>query len=97
MYFTLIITFIFLLVIVIAAIQNSMPLDFKFITWDFQVSLTALIFYSSLIGGAVVALLTLPRLVKKSFQTRRMNKDLHKLKEKIVKLEEKGTGASSTD
>lgn len=97
MYFTLIITFVFLLVIVISAIQNSMPLDFKFITWDFQVSLTALIFYSSLIGGAVVALLTLPRLVKKSFQVRRMNKDLHKLKEKIVKLEEKGTGESSTD
>lgn len=31
-----------------------MPLDFKFFIWKFQISITALIFYSSLIGGAIV-------------------------------------------
>jgi len=39
----LIITSMLLLVIVITAIQNSMPLDFKFFTWNFQISITALI------------------------------------------------------
>ena len=53
MYFSLVITFLLLLVIIITAIQNSMPLDFKFFTWNFQISITALIFYSSLIGGAI--------------------------------------------
>ena len=97
MYFTLIITFIFLLVIVIAAIQNSMPLDFKFITWDLQISLTALIFYSSLIGGGIVAILTLPRLVKKAFQVRRMTKETHKLKEKVLEMEKSATGGSQSE
>ena len=32
MYFSLIITFLLLLVIIITAVQNSMPLDFKFFT-----------------------------------------------------------------
>jgi len=57
MYFSLIITFLLLLVISITAVQNSMPLDFKFFTWNFQISITALIFYSSLIGGTIVAVL----------------------------------------
>jgi uncharacterized integral membrane protein len=61
MYLSLIITFLLLLVIIITAMQNSMPLDFKFFTWNFQTSITALIFYSSLIGGAIVAVLALPK------------------------------------
>jgi uncharacterized integral membrane protein len=82
MYLSLIITFLLLLVIIITAIQNSMPLDFKFFTWTFQLSITALIAYSSLMGGAIVAILTLPKLAKKSLHARSMNKELHKLKEK---------------
>jgi len=45
MYLSLIITFLLLLVIIITAIQNSMPLDFNFFTWNFQISITALIFF----------------------------------------------------
>lgn len=82
MYFSLIITFVLLLVIIVTAIQNSMPLDFKFFTWTFQLSITALIVYSSLMGGAIVAILTLPKLVKKSLRARSMNKEIHKLREK---------------
>jgi uncharacterized integral membrane protein len=84
MYFSLIITFILLLVIIVTAIQNSMPLDFKFFTWTFQLSITALIVYSSIIGGAIVAVLTLPKLAKKSLHARSMNKEIHKLKEKAA-------------
>jgi len=96
MYVSLIITFLLLLVIIITAIQNSMPLDFKFFTWNFQISITALISYSSLIGGAIVAVLALPKLAKKSLQGRSMNKEMHKLKEEILELEEKQVGGSQT-
>jgi len=89
MYVSLIITFLLLLVIIITAVQNSMPLDFKFFTWKFQVSITAVIFYSSLIGGAIVAVLTLPKLAKKSLHGRSMNREIHKLKEKILDLEKR--------
>ncbi len=87
MYASLIITFLLLLVIVITAIQNSMPLDFKFFFWNFQLSITALIFYSSLIGGAIVAVLTLPKLAKKFFHGRSMNREINKLQENIQELE----------
>jgi uncharacterized integral membrane protein len=82
MYFSLIITFLLVLVIIVTAMQNSMPLDFKFLTWTFQLSITALIVYSSLLGGAIVAILTLPKLAKKSLHARSMNKEIHKLREK---------------
>lgn len=89
MYVSLIVTFLLLLVIIITAVQNSMPLDFKFFTWKFQVSITAVIFYSSLIGGAIVAVLALPKLAKKSLHGRSMNREIHKLKEKILDLEKR--------
>ncbi len=80
MYLSLIAIFLLLLVIIVTAIQNTMPLDFKFFTWTFQISITGLIFYSSIMGGAIVAILTLPKLVKKSLYARSMNKEIHKLR-----------------
>jgi uncharacterized integral membrane protein len=97
MYLSLIITFLLLLVIIITAIQNSMPLDFKFLTWIFQVSITALIFCSSLIGGAIVAVLALPKLAKKSLHVKSMNREIHTLKEKILELEKRHAGGSQTE
>ena len=97
MYLSLIITFLLLLVIIITAIQNSMPLDFKFFTWNFQMSITALILYSSLIGGAIVAVLTLPKLAKKSLHARSMNREIYKLKGKILKSEKGHVSGSHTE
>jgi len=77
---SLIITFLLILVIIIAAIQNSVPLDLKFFVWNFQISVTELIAYSSIVGGAIVAILALPKLAKKSLHERRMNKEIHELK-----------------
>jgi uncharacterized integral membrane protein len=94
MYFSLITTFLLLLVIIITAVQNSMPLDFRFFTWNFQISITALIFYSSLIGGTIVAVLALPKLAKKSLHGRSMNKEIHKLKETILELGKKHVDGS---
>jgi len=97
MYFSLIITFLLLLVIVITAVQNSIPLDFKFFTWNFQISITALIFYSSLIGGAIVAVLAVPKLVRKSLDVRSKNREIHKLKEKILESEKRHVNGSQAE
>jgi uncharacterized integral membrane protein len=97
MYLSLIITFLLLLVIIITAVQNSMPLDFKFFTWTFQLSITALIFYSSLLGGAIVAVLALPKLAIKSLRVRSMTKEIHKLKEKMLELGKGHLGGSQTE
>jgi len=97
MYLSLIITFLLLLVIIVTAIQNSMPLDFKFFTWIFQLSITALIVYSSLMGGAIVAILTLPKLVKKSLHVRRLRREIHKLKENMIELEKGHVGGSQIE
>ncbi len=98
MYLSLIITFLILLALAITGIQNSMPpLDLKLIAWNHQMSLTALIFYSSLFGGAVVAVLSLPKLVKKSLQVRKLNKELYDLKERALKLEKGHAGGSLTE
>ena len=94
MYLSLIITFLLLLVVIITAIQNSMPLDFKFFTWDLQISITALISYSSLIGGAIVAVLALPKLVRKTLDVRNLNREIYRLKKKILELEKGHVGGS---
>jgi len=97
MYFSLIITFLLLLGLVITSLQNCMPLELKFITWNLQMSLTALILYSSLIGGAIVAVLALPKLVRKSLDVRSLNREIYKLKEKIIKLEKGPVGGSQIE
>jgi len=96
MYFSLIITFLLLLAIVITSIQNSMPLEVNFVAWNHQMSLTALIFFSSLFGGAVVAVLALPKLVKKCLQVRRLNKEIYKVNEKMMELQKGHVGGSQT-
>lgn len=87
MYLSLIITFLLMLGLIVAAVQNSIPVDLKFFTWIFQISLLALIFYSALIGGAIVAVLTLPKLASKSLRVRRLNKEIYALKKKTMDLE----------
>ena len=94
MYLSLIITFLLLLGIIIPSLQNSMPLELKFITWNLQVSSTALVLYSSLIGGAIVAVLALPKLVRKSLDVRSLHREIYKLKGKILELEKGHVGGS---
>ena len=87
MYFSLSVAFLLLLGLVIASLQNSMPLELKLITWNLQMSFADLILYSSLIGGAIVAVLALPKLVRKSLDVRNLNREIYKLKKRIVELE----------
>ena len=97
MYLSLIITFLLILGIIITSLQNSMPLELKFITWNLQMSFAALTLYSSLIGGAIVAVLTLPKLVRKSLDVRSLNGEIYKLKKGIVELEKGHVGGSQTE
>jgi hypothetical protein len=60
-------------------------------------SITALIVYSSLIGGAIVAVLALPKLVRKSFDVRSLKREVYKLKKSIVELEKGHIGESQTE
>ncbi|MFH0843862.1 MAG: lipopolysaccharide assembly protein LapA domain-containing protein [Pseudomonadota bacterium] len=87
MYFSLIITFLLVLVILVASIQNIRPLELTFFTWKLQISLTALIFYSSLVGGAIVAVLTLPKLTSKYLKIRGLKNEIYELKKRSVELE----------
>jgi uncharacterized integral membrane protein len=97
MYFSLTVAFLLFLGLVITSLQNNEPLELKFITWSLPMTLTALILYSSLIGGAIVAVLALPKLVRKSLDVRRSNKKTYKLKEKILELEKGHDGKSQVE
>lgn len=94
MYLSLIVIFLLLLGLIIPSIQNIMPLDLKFITWNLQMSATALILYSALIGGAVVAVLALPKLIRKTLDVRSLNKEIYKLKGKILESEKGHAGGA---
>jgi uncharacterized integral membrane protein len=94
MYFSLIVTLLLLLGLVITSLQNSMPLELKLITWNLQMSFAALILYSSLIGGAIVAVLAIAKLVRKSLDVRSLNREIYKLKKMVVELEKGHVGGS---
>jgi uncharacterized integral membrane protein len=87
MIFSLIVAFLLLLMVVIASIQNTVSLDLKFITWQIQLPISYVIFYSSVLGGAIVAILTLPRLVSKYLKVRNLNKKIRELKKRSLDLE----------
>jgi hypothetical protein len=53
--------------------------------------------FADLIGGEIVAVLALPRMVKKFLHVRSMNTEIHKLKEKILELEKRQSGGSQVD
>jgi len=92
MYLSLIITFLLLLGIIIPSIQNSTSLELKFITWNLQLAASAMILYSALIGGAIVAILILPKLMRKTLDVRSLNKEIYKLKGKILESEKGHAG-----
>ena len=87
MYLSIIITFILVLGLIIAGIQNSMSIELNFLTWKLYISLLGLIFYSSLIGGTIIAVLTMPKLVSKSLRVGKLNREVYELKKKVVDLE----------
>ena len=87
MYITLIVTFVLILAVVVPGIQNNTPATLKFFFWEIEATLTALIFYSALLGGAIIAILILPKLARKSLDLRRLKKQLSTVKEKAIETD----------
>jgi len=88
MYIPLIITFLIVLVVIVAAIQNNATADIHFITWKLTLTLSALMVYFSILGAAIVAVLTLPKLAMKHLKVRRLTKEIVQLKKKAIDLEQ---------
>ena len=82
MILSLIITMLLLSGLTIVGVQNSIPVELKFFIWKFQMSLAAVIFYSSLLGGAIVAILTMPKMVSKHLKVKSLNRELYKFRSK---------------
>jgi len=92
MILSIIITILLLSGLTIVGVQNSIPVELEFFIWKFQMSLTAVIFYSSLFGGAIVAVLTAPKMVSKHLKVKRLNKELYKFKKQAFDIEAKKDG-----
>jgi hypothetical protein len=60
-------------------------------------SSTALILYSSLIGVAIIAVLALPKLVRKSLDVRSLKRKVDQLKKSIAELEKGDIDESQTE
>jgi len=78
-YVSMIVSFLILLCLVVAGVQNSAPLEVQVGWWTFQMSLPSLVFWAAAGGAAVVALLSLPKLARKVLQTRRLHKEVARL------------------
>ena len=87
MYLSLIVTFLLILGVTVFALQNSMLLEFTFMTWTFKTSLVAIIFVACLVGIFVGMVLTLPGLVKKHFREKKLAKVARQLEKRNLELE----------
>ncbi|MGM0663081.1 MAG: hypothetical protein ACQET7_02720 [Thermodesulfobacteriota bacterium] len=76
MYLSLIVTFILLMGLVVAGIQNVAPVDFKFLAWTFQMSITGLIFFAAL-----------PGLVRQILRNRSFRKEMRELKQQVGRVD----------
>ena len=88
MYLSLILTFLLILGVTVFALQNSMLLEFTFMTWKFETSLVAVVFAFCLVGISVGMLLTLPGLIGKHFRGKKLAKVARQLEKRIKELEE---------
>jgi len=91
MQLSLLVSFIGILVLVVASVQNAVPVELSLFAWTFQTSLNTLIALSGLVGAGAAGALLLPRLVKKHMTMRRLKKDLSREKKRSV-LTRPGTG-----
>jgi len=92
MIISIIITVLLLSGLTIVGAQNRIPIELEFFIWKFQMSLAAVIFYSSLFGGAIIAVLTVPKMVSKHLKVNNLNKELYKLKKQAFEIEAKKDG-----
>jgi uncharacterized integral membrane protein len=76
---TVVISFLILILLVVAGAQNSASLQIKIGWWNLQMSLTEVIFWAAVGGAAVIAVLSLPKMGKTYMETRRLHKEIRRL------------------
>jgi len=84
---SLIITFLLILGITIFALQNGKVTDVKFLLWEYNSSLVIVILGSTLVGAAIMAVMTWPKIIKKHLNERRLTKNVRELEKKTQELE----------
>jgi lipopolysaccharide assembly protein A len=72
---------------VIFALQNITTVTVVFFSWQLEGSLAVIIILSMLAGIIVSSLLSLPDMIKKSFQISNLKKHANKLEEKLTDKE----------
>lgn len=87
MYVSLIVTFLLLMGLVVAGIQNTASFEVRFLAWSLHMSLTGIIFYASVFGGAIVAVLTLPKMLRLKLKNRSQRREARELRLRLESLE----------
>lgn len=75
MLFTLIIGFALGACTIIFALQNTAMVSLTFLSWNFESSLALVIILASLVGLLLGLLLSIPSIIHKSFQVRKLRKE----------------------
>ena len=65
----------------VSVFQNQTTFDLRFIIWDINLPFRALVLYLAAAGAVMVAILALPRLVSGHMRIKRLNREIHELKE----------------
>ena len=87
MYLSLIVTFFLLMGLVVAGIQNTASFEIRFLAWSMRMSLAGIIFYASMLGGSIVAVLTLPRMVRLMLKSRSQRREARDLRLRLESFE----------
>jgi uncharacterized integral membrane protein len=78
-YVSMITSFLILLCLVIAGIQNAAIVQIHFLVWTKEMSLSDGLLLAAAAGACIVAVLSIPKLSIKTFQTRRLRKEVLRL------------------
>lgn len=79
--FCLILSFIFVLILVLLGVQNTQTMTVNFLVWKLELTFAFLVLYSALLGAAAVGVLSLPKLANKHFSLKKARRELHKLRD----------------
>jgi len=79
--FCLILSFIFILILVLFGVQNTETLTVNFLVWKLELTFGFVVLYSALLGGAAVGILSLPKLANKHFSLKKARRELSKLRD----------------
>ncbi len=78
-YVSLIVSFLILLVLAIAGVQNTAMVQVRFIGWAWATSLSDIILWAAVSGACIVAFLSVPKLSTILVRARRLRKEVIRL------------------